>query len=149
MLLIYLDNCCLNRPFDDQSNDKVRMESEAVLTIIDRCEQGVWRFCNSDVLYDEIERTEDIFKMEKVLSLCNSATEYIELNEEIIIRAKELSVEHIKTFDALHVASAEYIKADVFLTTDKKLINTCKRIKTKIRVENPAKWLMEVLYDEQ
>lgn len=28
--LIYMDNCCLNRPFDDLSNDKVRLESEAV-----------------------------------------------------------------------------------------------------------------------
>lgn len=27
---IYLDNCCLNRPFDDQSNLRVRLESEAV-----------------------------------------------------------------------------------------------------------------------
>ncbi|EHL04249.1 hypothetical protein HMPREF0322_05169 [Desulfitobacterium hafniense DP7] len=27
---IYLDNCCLNRPFDDLSNDMVRMEAEAV-----------------------------------------------------------------------------------------------------------------------
>lgn len=27
---IYLDNCCLNRPFDDQSNLRVRLEPEAV-----------------------------------------------------------------------------------------------------------------------
>lgn len=27
---IYLDKCCLNRPFDDQSNLRVRLESEVV-----------------------------------------------------------------------------------------------------------------------
>jgi hypothetical protein len=27
---IYLDNCCLNRPFDDQANLRIRLESEAI-----------------------------------------------------------------------------------------------------------------------
>lgn len=30
---IYLDNCCFNRPFDDQSELKIRLESEAKLFI--------------------------------------------------------------------------------------------------------------------
>ena len=30
---IYLDNCCLNRPFDDQSKMRIRLEAEAVLFI--------------------------------------------------------------------------------------------------------------------
>jgi len=144
-----MDNCCLNRPFDDLSNDKVRLESEAVLTIIDRSEQHIWEFCSGDVLYDEIDRTEDTVKREKVLTLYNSAAVNIELNETIISRAKELGGVNIKAFDALHIASAEYGKADIFLTTDKKLINASKRIDLKIRVDNPAIWLMEVLYNEQ
>jgi len=28
---IYLDNCCYNRPFDDQSQLRVRLEAEAKL----------------------------------------------------------------------------------------------------------------------
>jgi hypothetical protein len=28
---IYLDNCCLNRPFDDLSQDRVYLEAEAIL----------------------------------------------------------------------------------------------------------------------
>jgi hypothetical protein len=30
---IYLDNCCFNRPFDDQSQTRVRLEAEAKLEI--------------------------------------------------------------------------------------------------------------------
>lgn len=30
---IYLDNCCFNRPFDDQSQIRIRLESEAKLKI--------------------------------------------------------------------------------------------------------------------
>ncbi len=31
---IYLDNCCYNRPFDDQTQDRIHIESEAVLVIL-------------------------------------------------------------------------------------------------------------------
>ncbi|WP_420642969.1 hypothetical protein [Candidatus Leptofilum sp.] len=27
---IYLDVCCLNRPFDDQTQDRMRLETEAI-----------------------------------------------------------------------------------------------------------------------
>ena len=29
MTKIYLDTCCLNRPFDDQTQDRVRLEAKA------------------------------------------------------------------------------------------------------------------------
>ena len=33
-MLIYLDMCCLKRPFDDQTQMRVRLESEAVLVLL-------------------------------------------------------------------------------------------------------------------
>lgn len=45
---------------------------------------------------------------------------------------------HIKPYDALHLASAEFGEADVFLTTDKKLINSSKKANLKMKVLNPA-----------
>jgi hypothetical protein len=33
---IYLDVCCLNRPFDDQRQDRIRLEAEAIERILDR-----------------------------------------------------------------------------------------------------------------
>ena len=30
---IYMDNCCFNRPFDDQANIRIRLETEAKLYI--------------------------------------------------------------------------------------------------------------------
>ena len=41
---VYLDNCCLNRPYDDLTDNIVRMECEAILSIIDICETGLCRF---------------------------------------------------------------------------------------------------------
>lgn len=33
-MLIYLDMCCLKRPFDDQSQPRIRLETEAVLGLL-------------------------------------------------------------------------------------------------------------------
>ena len=148
-MLVYMDNCCFNRPYDDLSQDKARLESEAVLTIIDHCEREIWDLCSSDVLYDEIDRMDDPVKKEKVLTLYNYATVDIELNDIIVSRADELMQSaNIKPFDALHVASAEAGQADIFLTTDKRLLNASKRVQTSVRVTNPAIWIMEVLYND-
>jgi len=148
--LLYMDCCCFNRPYDDLSEAKVRLESESIMTIIDLCEQHDFTICGSDVLIDEFNRTVDKVKLEKVLALYSSTiSETIELYDEIIDRASDLIQCGIKPFDALHVASAEYAKVDVFLTVDNKLLNAMKRAKVSVLTKNPAAWLLEVLYNEQ
>ena len=47
---IYLDNCCLNRPFDDQSQFRIRLESEAKLKIQDEIRVGSFELIWSYVL---------------------------------------------------------------------------------------------------
>ena len=37
---IYLDNCCFNRPFDDQSQIRIKLESEAKLKIQNEIQEG-------------------------------------------------------------------------------------------------------------
>ena len=142
-----MDNCCLSRPFDDLSNDIVRLESEAVLTIVDRCENGYWNFSSSDVLFDEISRLTDRIKKQKIMLLCQSASFNIELTEKIIVRAKWLEQFGIKPYDALHTASAEYGDVDIFLTTDYRLIKALSRAEVKIEVKNPLVWLVEALHE--
>lgn len=36
--LIYLDVCCLNSPFDDQTQERIHLEAEAVMLILNRCQ---------------------------------------------------------------------------------------------------------------
>jgi len=101
-------------------------------------------------LIDEFNRTADTVKLEKVLTLYSSTiSDTIELCDEIINRASGLIQYGIKPFDALHIASAEYAKVDVFLTVDKKLLSATKRTKVSVMTNNPAAWLLEVLYSEQ
>lgn len=141
---IYMDVCCLNRPFDDQTQDKIRIESDAVLAILSKCISGEWHLLSSEVLDIEIENTQDEWKKSKVYELYNLAEEKIMLNDKIIKRAYEIQSFGIKSFDSLHVASAEYSKADIFLTTDKNLLRVAGRLKLDIIIVNPLNWFMEV-----
>lgn len=34
---LYFDCCCYNRPFDDLSQDRIHDESDAVLSLMNRC----------------------------------------------------------------------------------------------------------------
>ena len=55
-MLIYLDMCSLQRPLDDKSQLRVRLEAEAVLGIISFCESRQAEFVSSDPLEFETGR---------------------------------------------------------------------------------------------
>jgi uncharacterized protein with PIN domain len=67
------------------------------------------------------------------------------------LRAEELMKLNFKFQDALHLAFAEAGDADIFLTTDDRLLRKAKQYKDnlKIEVENPTIWLMNILQDEE
>ncbi len=145
---IYMDVCCLNRPFDDQTQDRIRIESDAILAILSKCISGDWYLLSSEVIDIEIENTPDRWKKSKILKLYELAKEKVMLNEAIVKRAFELQNAGLTAFDSLHVASAEYSKADVFLTTDKNLLLTAARLKVDTVTANPVNWFMEVNENE-
>ena len=143
---IYLDTCCLNRPFDEQTAEKVILETEAILGIIDRCEtENDWSFFSSDVLDDEISRIVYPVKKQKVLALYHSSSTHIDLNDAMIEQAKMYERFGLRPYDALHLSCAEFAQADALLTIDKKFIRQANQIKLKTRVVNPLVWLMEVI----
>ena len=146
---VYFDNCSLNRPYDDLNTNALRMECEAILSIIDFCSTENWSYFSSDVLLDEILETPDIDKQEKVMMLYHGASEHIDFSEAIYLRAKEFEKYNVKSYDALHLASAESANADVLLTTDRKFISAAEKTNSIVPVKNPMVWLTEVLYDSK
>ena len=42
---VYLDNCCFNRPFDDQSSFIIALETEAKLHVQDLIRNGSLELC--------------------------------------------------------------------------------------------------------
>ena len=142
---IYLDVCCLNRPFDDQSQDRIRLEAEAVLLILTRIQNEDWVWYSSDVVIDEIEQTPDTKQRERVMQLSAHANKVYHLKEADVVRAGALVDHGFSSMDALHLACAQSCGADVFLTTDDKLFRRAGRLAEQLQivVENPLHWLVQ------
>jgi hypothetical protein len=74
---IYLDVCCLNRPFDDPSQMRVHLEAEAVLVIIKQVEQAEWTWVSSDAVVYEISKTPNEDRRERLWSLEAGQGEFV------------------------------------------------------------------------
>ena len=120
---IYMDNCCFNRPFDDQGSLVVQLETEAKLNVQERIKQGELDLCWSFILdyenranpYEEVRYRINEWKY--------LASIDCDINDVITSKARSLMDLGLRHKDALHVACAIHTKADYFLTTDKKIIN--------------------------
>ncbi len=145
---IYLDVCCLNRPFDDQTNSIIHLESEAIIIIVSLCEKGDLELVSSEIVDYEIDNIPDKTRKNQ-LKLINSISRIKTiLDKEIITKANYLESSGIKAFDALHIASAEK-SADIFLTVDNKLLKKAKMIKDlKIEINNPVSWVEKEMKDD-
>ena len=142
---LYLDNCCYNRPFDDQTQNRIHLESEAVLAILKACEDGNIQILSSPVLTMEIDKYSNEDKREKVKALYSLANPDIPFTDEIKSRAEEIrSKSSVRLMDSLHVATAETGKVDAMLTTDDKLIKACARLNLDVKVVNPVTFLLEM-----
>ncbi len=142
---VYLDVCCLNRPFDDQSQERIRLESEAVVLILKRFETGSVQWISSEVIDFEIEQIPDPERKRRVQLLISHAHHTIQLESLDIARGQELEARGFSTYDALHLACAERAGVDVFLTTDDRLVKRALRSSEQlsIQVANPLVWLAE------
>ncbi|MDR1445213.1 MAG: hypothetical protein LBI94_10080, partial [Treponema sp.] len=77
-LLVYMDCCCLNRPADNQIQDKIRIESDAIIGILFKCFYGSWKLIGSDIVEYEIMKTPDLNKRNKALNLYSVQKEKID-----------------------------------------------------------------------
>lgn len=147
MRRIYLDACCLNRPFDDQTQDRIRLEAEAVLLILTHFESGEWEWIGSEVLDFEIEQTPDVDRRLRVKLLTASVHHSVLVGQHEVERAQQLKALGFHSVDAQHLACAESGGVEVLLTTDDPLFRRASRLsgQLRIRVENPLTWLKEVI----
>lgn len=87
---IYLDVCCLNRPFDDQTQTRIHLEAEAVLSIIQSVEDNEWQWISSDAVAYEINKAPNEERQERLWSLESRSTERLELTDSILQQAEQL-----------------------------------------------------------
>lgn len=143
-MIIYLDNCCLNRPFDDQSQLRIMLESEAKLKIQDEIRLGRLLLAWSYIL--DYENDKNPYKERKYrIEIWRKYAE-IDVKEsmELLKLAESFSQEGFKKMDSLHIACAVLAKCDYFLTTDDNILKISKRIEI-ININDPIGFIKEVL----
>ena len=115
---VYLDNCCFNRPYDDQSKIRIRLEAEAILVIQEEIRKGTFKLIWSYILDYENNKNPFRERRDQISKWRKYSTEDIVENQELLDLAGILRGHGIKKIDALHIASAIHAGADCFLTTD-------------------------------
>ena len=134
---IYLDVCCLKRPFDDQSQPRIHLESEALLALLgapaDRAE-----FIHAPAHDLENNQNPLPVRAERVREWL-TVMPLVELPDQALVaRTAELMALGFKNFDALHLASAEGAGADVVVTCDDRLLAAARRHAASLRVRVAA-----------
>lgn len=119
---IYLDICCFNRPFDDQSDLIVRLQTEAKLHVQEMVREGTLFLVWSAIMDIENSANPDLNRKVAIADWQQLGVEDVSVNERVEAAAETLSRIGVKPMDALHVASAIEARAEYFLTTDNALL---------------------------
>lgn len=143
---IYLDTCCLSRPFDTQTQPRIIRETQAIIQILDYFHEEHWYWISSTVLVDEVNQTLNLGQRNQIKRWLARAHQTVSIGKTEISRANQLEALGFKELDALHLACAEGSDADIFLTTDDAILRRAERNSSRVHlsVENPHVWLSSV-----
>ena len=138
-----MDNCSFNRPFDDQSQLKIRLEAESKIYIQESILQNKLELAWSYILdfeneanpFEERSNAIQLWKRHAVIDISETT--------EILSKAKEIKNEGLKNKDALHVACAINSKCDYFITTDDSILKKLKNFR-EITVLDPINFIRSV-----
>lgn len=144
---IYLDNCCYNRPYDDQNQVRVSIETEAVLYIQNLIKSGEIELVTSYMLDFENDANSSTAKKKAIDDFMKRyETVYVgtERTTSVNIIAKDVIKTGVKTKDAVHVSCAILTQCDFFISTDNRLL---KYKDERIRLVSPCEFIR--LYKEE
>jgi len=119
---IYLDNCCFNRPFDDQEQPKVVIETLAKLYVQERVLKSELDLVWSYILKYENSRNIVEAKRMAIARWEKLSVEFVGKSEPLVLLARDIEKAGIKPLDALHIACAITAKCDYLLTVDGRMV---------------------------
>lgn len=142
-MLLYLDLNCFNRPFDDQTQDRIARETTAVFAILQRIINEVDVLAWSAALDFENAQHPLIDRRTEIGRWAQRAVINMAINEQITIRAQALTQIGLAPLDAAHLACAEAAACDYLLTCDDPMIRRAQRAALTLRISNPLDYLEE------
>ena len=119
---IDFDMCCLQRPIDDQTQLRVRVEAQAVLGILALCEDGRAELIASEALVFRDRGESGRCSPRLRHSVDRMAVQFVQTDASVKSRAQQFMAAGIQPLDALHLASAVEAHADFFCTCDDRFL---------------------------
>lgn len=134
---VYLDVCTLCRRFDDQTQMRIRLETEAIQLILSHIESGELQMVISPVHTVEIDAITTLSEREHLSLILRQLGKNHPFDlTEVRKRAEYLNAQRLGPADAAHLAFAEAANAD-FVTCDDRLLRQCRRVKTHVWTGSP------------
>ena len=133
--IVYLDVCCLKRPFDDAAVARVRRQAEAVAAILDAAQAGRFQLVRSPAHDFENERNPREDRRLATRLWLETATASVTASAAAAARARDLAALGFGPLDALHLAFAEQAAARWFVTTDDRLLKRAVTQHDRLRVQ--------------
>jgi predicted nucleic acid-binding protein len=131
---IYLNTSALNRPLDELSSDRVRVEAEAMVALLAAIEEGIAEWIGSEYLDFEVGQDPDNERVKRVRSLLVLVRTRVPASEAVARRARAIERVGLRGLDALHVASAEAGGAELLVTTDDRMMRRAARARLPLHV---------------
>ena len=133
---VYLDTCCYNRPYDDQTQLRINLEAQAKLFIQKQIVDGKLELIYSFISVYENSQNPYSIRKNAISDFFSNASIYINEDNVNVIKQRdsEIMKTGIKTKDALHISCAVEGKADYFVTTDIRLL---KYSSDEVKIINP------------
>ena len=135
---VYLDNCCYNRPYDDQRQLKIELETKAKLFIQNMAIENKIDLIWSYILDYENSQNNHFQRASAIQKWQDIAIDDVDETPEIIDTSKVIQQTGVKGVDALHIACAIYAECDYFITVDKRIM---KYNNNKIKICDPVEFI--------
>jgi predicted nucleic acid-binding protein len=143
MKKIYLDVCTLCRPFDNQNDMRIRLETDAYYLILQAIGNKRYDLIVSSMHLKELESISDIKERIQIIHFLDEFGKTRKADtDKVKKRADELILQNFGIADAVHLAFAEQL-SDYLITCDDKFEKKGKRIKTNIEVINPIAFCLK------
>jgi predicted nucleic acid-binding protein len=144
-LKVYFDTSALKRGWDDPRQLRVKLEAEAVDSLLQLVRRGALVFVRSVVHDLENARNTNVNRRAAVEELLDTFPSAFMDPVELAVRAARAGRAGIKGYDAVHLAAASMLGADVLVTTDDLLAARAPKAGLRIRVTGPIQLATEVL----
>lgn len=126
--------CAMKRSFDDQTQERIWIETQAVIRLLEAASAGDCTLCNSAALIFENEQNPVMDRKRKIAELLDALGPAARADDRLFERAEQIRAQGLGDMDALHLAFAEKLTASYFVTCDDEILKKAKNANLRVPV---------------